>query len=335
MTLKSYFLFRVALLGLNQVVCLVDLATESLLLVDRAHFLESCVLAQRLDRGVGDVAVLDLTQIELLRTQDGAGSRDSVPTNEHLGRDLVVLHGVDADQGSGPAEACLAVDSDSTSAWLREVLLTTGDKAINNVLGWHRPIHKDQVLMLDSLLSEGTSVVLRVVESHDLGDVQMFEDVDVAVSSVAILPSLTGHAVHRPHKRKELAWDNPVEIAVLYLLVVLVLFYVEGVVVVPALFDAKLKTLDTVLHSALIEALALASIPVSPEEASVRLELLHRFGSCLSQADDHERGDQEGTVRHLDAIAGVARVVVDTDVSLVLVRLEKLLKLAAVAVDVG
>lgn len=70
MTLKSYFLFRVALLGLNQVVRLVDLATESLLLVDWAHFLESCVLAKWLDRGVGDVAVLDLAQIELLRTQD-------------------------------------------------------------------------------------------------------------------------------------------------------------------------------------------------------------------------------------------------------------------------
>ena len=173
--------------------------------------------------------------------------------------------------------------------------------------------------MLDSLLSEGTSVVLRVVESHNLGDIQMFEDVDVAVSSVAILPSLTGHTVHRPHKRKELAWDNPVEITVFYLLVVFVLFNVEGVIVVPALFDAELKTLDTVLHSALVEALALASIPVSPEEASVRLELLHRFSSCLPQANDHERGDQEGTIRHLDAVAGVARVMVDTDVSLVLI----------------
>lgn len=193
-----------------------------------------------------------------------------------------MLHGVDADQGSGPAEPCLAVDSDSSRAWLSEVLLTTSDKAINNMLGWHRSIHKDQVLVLDSFLSKGTSVVLRVVESHDLRDIQMFEDVDVAVSSMAILTSLTGHTVHRPHKRKELAWDNPVEIAVLYLLVVLVLFNVEGVIVVPALFDAELKTLNTVLHSTLIEAFALASIPVSPEETSVRLELLHRFGSCLS-----------------------------------------------------
>lgn len=152
---------------------------------------------------------------------------------------------------------------------------------------------------------------------------------------MSILTSLTWHSVHRTHEGKELPWDYPVQVAVLDFLIMLVFLHIEGVIVVPALLDAELKTFNAVLHSALIEALTFACIAVSPQKASVGCELLHGFSSTFAQDHDHEGRDQESAIRHLDTVVVRTCVVVDASIALILARLEQFLQLATVSVHVG
>ena len=56
--------------------------------------------------------MLDLRQVELLWSQNGAWACDSNPSNEGLCTDLVVLHRVNTDEGSSATETCLTVDCD-------------------------------------------------------------------------------------------------------------------------------------------------------------------------------------------------------------------------------
>ena len=76
------------------------------------------------------VQVLDLWKVELLWTEDRAGSRDANPADEGLRRDLVVLHGVDPNKSACAAETCLAVHADGTSTRLSKVSLAAGHELV-------------------------------------------------------------------------------------------------------------------------------------------------------------------------------------------------------------
>ena len=70
----------------------------------------------------------------------------------------------------------------------------------------------------------------------------MLEDVDVASSSMAVAMDRVT-LVNRTHKGQELARNDPVEVAIFDLLVVLVLTRVEGLEVVPSELDGLLKAI--------------------------------------------------------------------------------------------
>jgi len=87
--------------------------------------------------------------------------------------------------------------------------------------------------VVDALGEEGGAVVLGLIESDDFVDVQVLENVNVAGGSMTVSMNLIT-LVNGSHKSDELAWDNPVKVTVLYLLVVLVFTGVEGLEVVPS-----------------------------------------------------------------------------------------------------
>ena len=84
-----------------------------------------------------------------------------------------------------------------------------------------------------------------------------------------------GDTIDRAHECEEFARNDPVKITVLNLLVMLVLLNVELAEVVPVLLNCKLKTFETVLDLALIEAIAFASVSVGAELRNVRSQDLH------------------------------------------------------------
>ena len=79
--------------------------------------------------------MLNLGQVELLWSENGARSGNSDPADEGLSIDLIVFHGVEADQSAGTTETSLAMNSDCTGLWVGEVLLTRVHKLVNDGLG--------------------------------------------------------------------------------------------------------------------------------------------------------------------------------------------------------
>ena len=114
-----------------------------------------------------------------------------------------------------------------------------------------------------------------------------------------------------------------------------VFFDVELIVLVPALSHAKLETLNAVLNSAVVVALTFAGITIVSKKSGVRGEFAHALISWLFQDYDHESGDKERRVRQVHTVVGCLGEVVNFGVSFVLLRLKKLLKFSAVAVDIG
>ena len=171
LTVQSYFLFRVTFFRFYQVVSLVKLALYCLLLVYRTHFVPRCVLLQCwLDWRILDVLMLNLVQIKLLRAKHRTRSSNTRPSDEDLSWDLVVLHCENTDQSSCTAKTSFAVYSDCACAWLCEVLLTSFNKTVDDVLGRHRTVDKNQVLMLNPFVCESSAVVFGIVEPHNFGD---------------------------------------------------------------------------------------------------------------------------------------------------------------------
>ena len=70
---------------------------------------------------VTDVFLFDLEQVELLGSKNGTGSRYPDPADKGLSTDLVVLHGIQANQCASSAKTSFAVDCDGAGAGLGKV----------------------------------------------------------------------------------------------------------------------------------------------------------------------------------------------------------------------
>ena len=93
--------------------------------------------------------------------------------------------------------------------------------------------------MVNPLRQEGRPVVLGFVKSDYLANVEVLEDIDVTGSRVAI--AVNGVSlVNGSHEGQELARDDPVEITILHLLVVLVLPRIKSLEIVPSKSDRVL-----------------------------------------------------------------------------------------------
>ena len=153
------------------------------------------------------------------------------------------------------------MDSDCTSIWIGKVLLAARYKLPDNWIRWRRTISEDHVLVVNPLCKERRAVILGFVESDDFANIKVLEDVDVTCSRMTVAVHWVS-LINGSHKGQELARDNPVEIAVLYLLIMLVLSRIESLKIVPSKSDSMLETLQTVLDGALVLAWATTRISI-------------------------------------------------------------------------
>ena len=107
--------------------------------------------------------------------------------------------------------------------------------------------------MSDILVLECLLVVLLFIESYHAVHSDVLEDAAVLVGVVAVL--VPGIAfLNRTHECHKLSGNDPVEISVFNLLVVLILFDVESFEVVPTESYGVLETLQTMSQGAVVEA---------------------------------------------------------------------------------
>ncbi len=145
-------------------------------------------------------------------------------------------------------------------------------------------------------MGELTSFVYLLVESDDACDAQLLEDRGVVLRgkcSPAVRISL---GFGRSTESEELAGNNPVEVAMLHLLIVFVLLEVEVLVVVPAQLHAVLKALQAVVNGAFVCANTHCGVSVGFEAVFVWLEEFPGFSGCLSQYDHHKGSHEEGSI---------------------------------------
>lgn len=140
---------------------------------------------------------------------------------------------------------------------------------------------------------EGGAVVFSFVQADDLADAEVFKDINVAGSSVAI--AMHGVArVNGTHESKELAWDDPIKITVLHLLVMLVLTGVECLEIVPSEFDSVLETFKAVQDGAFVLAGATAGISVRVQVGLVLLEMSEGLMGVHLENHNHKGAHQVG-----------------------------------------
>lgn len=88
----------------------------------------------------------------------------------------------------------------------------------------------------------------------------MLKYLGVARGRVTIAGLLALITVNRSHKGDKLARDNPVEVTILNLLIMLILSSVKFIKFIPLHFDTELETLKAVLYGTFVRALSFTSI---------------------------------------------------------------------------
>ncbi len=96
--------------------------------------------------------MFNLREVKLLWSKYRTWSGNSDPADKSLSIDLVVLHGVQADESTCAAETSFAVDSDGASSWVSEVGLAGGHELVYDRLRWGRTIGEHHILVVDVLV---------------------------------------------------------------------------------------------------------------------------------------------------------------------------------------
>jgi len=197
------------------------------------------------------------------------------------------------------------------------------EELVDNRVRWRRTIEEIQIEMLDTMLREFLLVILGLVEAHDQGNTHLLEDRNVILGRER---AIFVRRVQWAREGDELAGHSPVEVAILYLLVVLVLYNVELVVVVPVELDGEVKAVEAMLDGTLVRTGAHGRVSERREFMVIRLENLPGVTRRPLQDDDHESTHEEGSVRLLRVVK--TGVMVNL-VRAVLLVVDKLLELFA------
>ena len=153
------------------------------------------------------------------------------------------------------------MDRDGATVWLREVIITHLHELLHDVVRRGRSVYEKEVVMSNPFISEKSFVVLFFIQSDNPLDIKFFEDFDILIGVVSIsLVSIP--LLDRAHECHELAWDNPVKIAIFDSLVEFVLLDVEGFKIVPSELDGVLEALKALEESTFVKAVTLGGISI-------------------------------------------------------------------------
>ena len=248
-----------------------------------SHELATVSLAAQVEH-----SAVHIVEVLLLGAEDRARPRNSDPSNEGRRREPEMLHAVEANQGARAPQTRLAVDGDRS--WF---VLGGRQELRHDLIRRCRPIDKEEVHVLDALLGELGLLVLRFIQANDKRHTQALENRHVVVRSERTVPVCH---VERAREGDKLVRHDPVEVAVLHLLEVLVLLHVERAVVVPAERHRVLQPLETVQVSATVGAITHGGVAVGDEFVVVGAESLPGLVGRFVEHDKHEGAHKEGRV---------------------------------------
>lgn len=206
------------------------------------------------------------------------------------------------------------------------------EELVHDVVGRSGSIYEEEVIVSNIIFKEEFAVVFLLVETDDAGHSELLENLHVFLGVVAV--SLIGVSLlNRPHKSHKLARNNPVDVAILNTLIILILLHVECSELVPFEFDGIFKALEALQESALIEAIALAGISIWFEQAVVGSKHIPSLLRRAFQNNDHESTHQKCSIDHL--ISLVTGAIMENPIIRIILIPEQPRQLPGVPVDHG
>uniref|UniRef100_A0A6B0VAJ6 Putative secreted protein n=1 Tax=Ixodes ricinus TaxID=34613 RepID=A0A6B0VAJ6_IXORI len=192
----------------------------------------------------------------LLVSNDGTGTTNADPGDGLCRRESVVLHDVAGNEGPRAAQPCLAVNGQGPRGVLADL-----DELPHDGVAGRRPVHEEQVPVVEALLGKAPGVVDLLVQPHHRAHVVLAEVREVRLRGVERVAVLNFALGVRPAEGDELVWHNPVEVAVLNPLVVLVLLQVKVFKVQEFVADGLLHSTQTIKEGEVVCARTKGGIP--------------------------------------------------------------------------
>eukprot|EP00322_Chrysochromulina_rotalis_P028754 CAMPEP_0115846842 /NCGR_PEP_ID=MMETSP0287-20121206/10070_1 /TAXON_ID=412157 /ORGANISM="Chrysochromulina rotalis, Strain UIO044" /LENGTH=326 /DNA_ID=CAMNT_0003300647 /DNA_START=998 /DNA_END=1979 /DNA_ORIENTATION=- len=184
------------------------------------------------------------------RRGSSAAARSPTPAGTAVAMDDLggghekVLHQVERDERPRAAEAGLAVNCERAGFGLGDL-----EEALEDLLRWVATVRKVQVVVVEVCICELLAIINLVVEAHDASDVVLAKVLEVGLGRVGLHAVDVGdRGLRWARERQELARHDPVEVAVLDALVVLVLVGIKRLVIVPPQGDALVEACEAVQH---------------------------------------------------------------------------------------
>lgn len=190
------------------------------------------------------------------------------------------------------------MDGNGPGIWLGKVLSRHLEELVHDVVGRGRAVYEEQVVVSNIIFEEELAVVLLLVEADDTGHTELLEDLHIFLGVVAV--SLVGVSLFNgPHESHELARNDPIDVAVLDPLIVLILLDVECSELVPLELDGIFEALKALQECALVKTITFTGISIRFEKAVIWPKHIPRLLSRALQDDYHESTHQKSTVNHL------------------------------------
>lgn len=168
----------------------------------------------------------------LLRPQNGARPDYPDPPDERRRTYTIVLHGVAPDEAPCSPQPGLAVHRDASG-----LVFTNSKEFVDNLLTGHRPVNEVKVGVADTIICEASFIVQVFVESYDVLDANLLENGNVVLRSESVFKPV----VPGSHECSKLGRDDPIDVSVFDLLVVLVFLDIEGPEIVPITLYRELE----------------------------------------------------------------------------------------------
>ena len=106
-------------------------------------------------------------------------------------------------------------------------------------------VNEVEIRVVNALFDELLAVVLHFIQPDDMRHSEVLKDLDIIFGGIA---SALHVLVNRTHESDELAGNNPVQIPILYLLIVLVFLRVEVLKLIPPMSDCYLESFQTMKY---------------------------------------------------------------------------------------
>jgi hypothetical protein len=161
------------------------------------------------------------------------------------------------------------------------------------------------------IINELLFVILCLVQSDYSGYSKMFKNLYVILGGVAhsfISLKVFRWLIHWPHQRHKLLGNDPIEIAIFKLFIVLVLSVIEILKAVPAQFHGIFKSLQALVDRTRVIAFSITRVPVRYYDAAVRLKDIGDFLCFHFQYNKHKGAHKKSRIGLLIVFRGAIMV---------------------------